>query len=257
MVSLRDLEFNEASWWSLWADVKWLGSAAYVMLSSDFDEYFFNRAGFLECSDAKAAILTAEKAFEAAWRAPCFSVPEECGGVVQTLESHGYDAFDRMSVMRLGEPGFRVASGLSVNSGEEVDVSDWATAYSLSFYGDLGVKDSVTRIVKRLGRDPAVTLLAGEKGGGLAGVLAAFRTPGLLGVYCVGTLEKHRRSGVAGSLLAEVSRMAASEARVMILQTIVSDRVGNFYLDGGFSEIYSKLLMSRGRPGPEKKRSAR
>ena len=256
MASLRDLELNEVSWWALWADVSWLASDTYIMLSPVFDEYFFNRGGFLECGDAKTKIPAAERAFEAARRTPCFSVSEECNDVVQTLESLGYDAFDRMSVMRLGELGFRVADGLNVSSGKGVDVTDWATTYSLSFYGDLRVRDLVTRIAERLRREPGATLLEGRKGGKMAGVLAAFRTPGLLGVYCVGTLREHRKSGVAGSLLAEVSRIASSEAREVVLQTIVSDGAVKFYLDGGFSEAYSKLLMRRGSPGPGQKRSS-
>ena len=40
-------EFNEVSWWSNWADTNWPSRNAYLLFSKDFDEYFFNRGGFL------------------------------------------------------------------------------------------------------------------------------------------------------------------------------------------------------------------
>ncbi|HYB75738.1 MAG TPA: GNAT family N-acetyltransferase [Nitrososphaerales archaeon] len=256
LVSLRDLELNEVNWWGLWADVSWLSNYSYVMISRDYDEYFFNRAGFLECGDARDAISAAEQAFKAAARSPCFMVPEECRGITQILETKGYGEFDKMSVMRLDELGFRLATGLNVTSGQAVDARDWATTFSLSFYGDLRVRNSVAGIATRLKSEPSVTFLAGKKAGRVAGVLAVFRTPGLLGVYCVGTLEDHRRSGIAGSLLHQASQIASSEGRELVLQTIVSDGVGNFYIAGGFKELYSKLIMSKGAPRADKNEGA-
>ena len=252
----RDLELNEANWWALWCDLSWFGNDSYVLLSRDFDEYFFNRAGFLECREGSAIIPVVEHAFEVAGRTPCFTVPEECRETAQAVESAGYDTFDRMSVMRLGGSVFGTTADEKVSSGHAVDAVDWATTYSLSFYGDLRAKVPVTKIATRLESNPAVTLLASKKAGELVGVLAAFRTPALLGVYCVGTLKEHRRSGVASSLLSEASRIALSESRELVLQTIVSDGVGMFYVERGFSEVYSKLLMRKEIPGAKSARSA-
>lgn len=226
------------------------------MLSHNFDEYFFNRAGFLECGDVEAVLPAAERAFEAASRSPCFTVPEDCGGVTQILMSNGYETFDRMSVMRLVDPGFRTSAELNLASGQAVDAADWATTYSLSFYGDLRAKESVTSIATRVMREPSVTLIEGRSAGRVAGVLAAFRTPGILGVYCVGTLNECRRSGVAGSLLCKAGQIALSEGRDLVLQTIVSDGVSEFYIRGGFKELYSKLLMGKRNPAADKTGSA-
>ena len=245
----RDLELNEVGWWSHWADVHWAGEASYVMLSSDFDEYFFNRAGFVDCGGGQEAIPKIEAEFEALAKPCCFSVQEECGEVAAVLESRGYATFDRMSVMQLDRPDFRTASGLTVLSGHEVGTTEWAAAYSLSFYGDLGKRDSVSLIADRLRMEPSVTLFAAEREGKTLGVLAAFRTPGLLGVYCVGTLGKHRSMGVAGSLIHEASRMAAAEDRLLILQAIDSEKVEGFYARGGFHRLYLKKLMRREASG--------
>lgn len=249
MARSRDLELNEIGWWSHWADVRWTGEASYVMFSSDFDEYFFNRAGFVDCEGRQEVIPKIETEFEALARPPCFSVQEECKEVSAMLESRGYVTFDRMSVMQLDRPKFKTVAGLTVLSGEKVVTAEWAAAYSLSFYDGVGMQDSVSLIADRLRTESSVTLLAGERDGKTLGVLAAFRTPGLLGVYCVGTLGKHRSMGVASSLIHEASRMAAAEGRLLILQTIASEDVEGFYVKGGFHRLYLKKLMRRGASG--------
>lgn len=249
MASGRDLELNEVGWWSHWADVRWTGETSYAMLSSDFDEYFFNRAGFVDCGGGQDAIPKIEAEFEALAKPSCFSVQEECNEVATMLESRGYVTFDKMSVMQLDQPKFRTAAGVRLLSGQEVGAAEWAAAYSLSFYGDLGVQNSVSLIAERLRVESSVTLFAGEKDGKTLGVLAAFRTPGLFGVYCVGSLGKHRSMGVAGSLIHEASRMASAEGRLLILQTIVSDKMEDFYARGGFHRLYLKQLMRREASG--------
>jgi len=241
----RDLELNEAGWWSHWTDVRWVGANAYILLSSSFEEYFFNRAGFVDCRGSREAIPKIEADFEAAGQPPCFSVKEKCKEAANALVSRGYTAFDGMAVMQLGRPRFRTAAGLTVLSGQDISAADWAAAYSLSFYDDFRTRDSVSLIAERLRKEPSVTLVAGMKEGKVAGILAAFRTRGLLGVYCIGTLNKYRMMGVAGSLIHEAKKMASAEGRELILQTIVSDEVEDYYLRGGFRRLYLKQLMRR------------
>jgi GNAT superfamily N-acetyltransferase len=224
------------------------------MLSPNFDEYFFNRAGFVDCRGGQDAIPKIEAEFKALARPFCFSVQEECKEVAAMLESRGYATFDKMSVMQLDQPKFKTALGLTVLSGQEIGTAEWAAVYSLSFYGGLRMQDSVSAITERLRMDPAVTLFAGERDGKTLGVLAVFRTPGLLGVYCVGTLGEHRRLGVAGSLIHEACRMASAEGRLLILQTIASEEVDDFYARGGFRRLYMKQLMRREASGSNPRR---
>ena len=254
MAKNRDLELNEIGWWSHWADVRWTGENSYVMLSSDFDEYLFNRAGFVDCAGWPDAIPKIEAEFEALARPSCFSVQEECGEVGAVLESRGYATFDNMSVMQLDRPDFKTASGLKILSGQEVGTKEWAAAYSLSFYGGLGMQNPVSLIADRLRTEPSVTFFAAERDGKTLGVLAAFRTPGLLGVYCVGTLGIHRSIGVASSLIHEASRMAAAEGRLLIQQTIASENAESFYAKRGFHRLYLKKLMRREASGSDPRR---
>ncbi len=246
------LEQNEAGWWSHWADVTWLGRAAYLMTSRTFgDEFFFNRAALVDCDAGVAALQGIEDALTAAGRRPRVTVSEECGEAVKALESMGYVPFEGMSVMQLGEPAYPGSARLSIRAGADVSPDQWARVYSLSFYGDLGVHDAVTRIATEAAGDPDVTLFTGLTDGRAVASLAAFRTPGLLGVYCVGTLKEYRRLGIAGSLISSAARSASAEGRSVILQTIASDNVDAFYLNGGFRRLYSKRLFEM-KPGPDK-----
>ena len=252
MASGKDIELNEAGWWSHWADVRWTEPESYVMLSSDFDEYFFNRGGFVSGGIGSDSIARMEVEFEAAERPPCFSVQDEYKEIAAILNSRGYTTFDEMSVMQLARSKFKNASDLKVLRGRDVDTKEWAATYALSFYGDPSLQELVASIADRLARDPSVTLFAGVKDKGMLGVLAAFRTPGLLGVYCVGTIEKSRGTGVAGSLIQEANKIASAEARALVLQTIISDGVEGFYARGGFRRLYLKHLMKRETSGPNR-----
>jgi GNAT superfamily N-acetyltransferase len=248
-LSVEDLELNEVQWWSHWADVQWVGKTSYVMLSSGFEEYFFNRAGFLDCDRGRDTVAELEGKLEGAGRRPHFSVQERCKALVADLESRGYAAFDEMSVMRLGvRPVFRKAARLKVLSGDEVGAVEWTAAYLRSFYGNSLQKKPVAAIVGRLAMERSVTLFAGDEDGKTVGVLATFRTPNLMGVYCVGTLEEHRGKGVAGTLLLEANRVATDEGRQLILQTLLSDGVEGFYSKGGFRRLYLKHMMRRDAP---------
>jgi hypothetical protein len=253
----RDLELNEVGWWSHWSDVQWIEEKSYVMLSRDFDEYFFNRAGFVDCSNGLDAVAKMEAKFEAARRPPIFSVQSECKELATLLNSRGFTSFDDMSVMQLGQPEFRKATDLKVKQGQDVETTDWAATYALAFYGNLSPQKPVARIVDRLAEAPSTVLISGEKDGRTLGVLAAFRTTGLLGIYCVGTLGKNRRLGVAGSMIHEANKIALAEGRLLVLQTIVSDEVEDFYARGGFRRLYLKHLMGRKTSGlnPSRKES--
>ncbi len=242
-MSHRAFELNEARWWSLWADVRWTGASSYVVTSKAFGEYFFNRGALVDCAGGRAEATAAEAALAAAGKDTYLTVPEACASVAAALERRGYVVFDRMTVMRSDRLAFRVADGLELVAGEMVEPVEWANAYSLSFYGDASAAGRVERIISLARGDPAVTLLVGVRGRASAGVLAAYRTPGLLGVYCVGTVQGFRGAGVAGALLTRAGAIASSEGRTLFLQTILSDGVNGFYARGGFRPSYTKLLM--------------
>lgn len=228
-------------WWSKWARLRRRGDE-YLLTSEELPEPFFNRAGALTCKGGMRAARWAERAFSRAGINPTVTIFESCRATSSLLSS-GYTMVDRMSVFESKGP---VADGggeaRTVASG---DPKRWADAYLDSFYGGRALEGVVTSIAARLLEDKGATLFESSVNGTAAGVMALFRTPGLLGLYCLGTVPAHRGRGVATGLLGRAASIARMERRKLILQTLVSDGAAEFYRRRGFSEMYSKLVLER------------
>ena len=245
----RDLERNEVAWWSNWATVTWLGENTWVMTSEYFDEYFLNRGGFLECEGVGRHIRKAEELLVKRGATPCFFVQESCKANLRRLGAEGYLPKDGMAVMTLDDAALRVNEEVRVGKVRHRDIGEWVSAYLLSFYGNLNLSAGVTDVVRRLENTNRVTLLTGRVRGRVAGVIALSRSPGLLGVYCVGTVPEFRRIGVTATLLDSARKLASSEGRRAILQTIQSDGYERYYTERGFRKVYAKTLLWKSPAG--------
>jgi GNAT superfamily N-acetyltransferase len=240
----EDLELNEAHWWSNWAHLAWLGSAGYLLTSGDFREPFFNRACILDCRRVDATVAWAKERLMASNTESTITVFDSCTKAVRGLRASGYRPVDTMTVMYSNDQG-KATSSVPVTINERPAADSWTRAYLEAFYGDQDLAPRTTPIVTRLLKLQAVTLLEARTEGEAAGVLAMFRTRGLAGVYCVGTVPEHRRQGVAGTLLSRAKAMAAAEGRRLVLQALASDVSIRFYLERGFKVLYSKRLLSK------------
>lgn len=243
---MRAYEFNEVSWWSHWTETKWLSRNAYVMFSKDFNEYFFNRGGFLRMTDeSERAIVLMEREFEGRKRKPHLLLQSDQLNpkVLQTLAHRGYRIADQMSVLEADDGPFRANPDLKIEAASENGLNVWAKIYLDSFYGDFGQLRAVTGIIQRLQKVKEATLLLGTIKDEPAGIAALFRTGKVCGAYCVATSRDWRRIGVARSMLEHSRRIAASEGRRLILQTILSDSLEGFYLKLGFKRAYVKDLF--------------
>jgi len=250
--SRRDLELNEESWWSNWAHVARLGASGYLMTSEDFREPFFNRACFLNCRGAGAAVARVEERLMAGNIGSTITIFDSCTKAIRGLRASGYRAFDTMAVMLSKGPG-KPTSPAPVTIDERPAADSWTRAYLEAFYGGQDLAPRTIPIVTRLLKLKAATLLEGKVGGETAGVLAVFRTRGLAGVYCVGTVPEHRRKGVAGTLLSRAGAIAGAEGRRLVLQALASDVSARFYLEKGFKVLYHKQLLSKEGSNAEKK----
>ena len=171
-----------------------------------------------------------------------FVVYDSCSAA-KKLAALGYRQVDVQSVLFSKDP---VGEG-----GKEQEVAvtvrpeGWTAAYLRSFYGNEDLAVVVNPIVSSLLKTRGATLLESRVRGKTAGVLALYRTPGIIGVYCVGTVPEYRKKGVATALLAVARRMAEAERRTLILQTLASDGTLQFYLRRGFELMYSKLVLEK------------
>jgi hypothetical protein len=244
----KTYESNEVSWWSNWAQTTWLSPTAYVMLSQEFDEYFFNRGGFLEITKgAKKLIGPMESEFEARKLTPHLFLQsgQLDAPLLLTLEKQGYRIVDQMSVMEIEEPSFELNPDLKIEkvAGKE-GVTDWVGVYLDAFYGESSQAKAVTGVIQRVvGAEETTTLLVGTIDGRPAGALALHRTDKVCGVYCVGTRRDQRGKHIASTMLDLAHRQAEEEGRKLILQTILSDSVEGLYLKLGFRRAYMKDLF--------------
>lgn len=241
----KAVELNEVGWWSGWGKVLWLGTGCYVLQSQDFDESFFNRAGFLSCDASSDQLRKVEAAFRSNGRDSHVMVFESCTRSVSSLKKRGYAAVDGMTVLKMGEPAFHASDAVQVRRVGFRDLDAWCEAYLLSFYGDLDLKPRVMRLARRFAKSDSVTLLIAELDGKVAGVTALYRSPLLLGLYCLGTLPNLRRRGVAGALLSSAQTIAAAEGRKFVLQSLLSEGAGSYYLKVGFERLYVKELLRK------------
>ena len=238
------LELNEARWWSNWAHIAWLGSSGYLLTSESFRETFFNRACILNCRGAEATVVWAEGRLMVHETVSAVTIFDACTKAARGLQASGYRPVDTMTVLLSISP-VKPASPVHVTIRERPAGDSWTRAYLEAFYGDQELAPHVTPVVARLQKLNAVTLLEAVVGDETAGVLAIFRTHGLAGVYCVGTIPEHRRKGVAGALLSKAKAIAGAEGRHLFLQSLASDGSLRYYLERGFRVMYSKQLLSR------------
>lgn len=225
----------------MWAKLRWRGDG-YLLTSDELTEPFFNHAGTLGCRAMKSTADWAERELSRRGMSSTFLGFEDCAAT-SSLVASGYRQVDVMAV--LSSRGLQGSRGDSRRVTASNSPQDWASAYLRSFYGDEDLTDVVTPIVASLSRYSEVTLLQSKVGGEVAGVLAVFRTGGVAGVYCVGTTPEHRKEGVATSLLAKARETADSEGRVLVLQTLKSDGVLNFYLNRGFGSLHTKAVLEK------------
>lgn len=244
----RALELNEVSWWSLWAQTTWLNKDTYVIISREFNEDFFNRAGFVGIPrDARGTLEAIERAFEQRGRPPNVFVRQDQNHprLLRVLADSRYRIADQMAVMEVEAPAFAVNKEVDLEVGVDGRLEEWVDTYLVAFYGERSLSKSVVQVLSRVSRMGEVGLMLARLDDKPVGCLAMFRSDKVCGVYCVGTRPEYRKMNVASTMLDLARRMAANEGRRLILQTILSDSLERFYLRLGFKRLYLKDIFVR------------
>lgn len=243
-------ELNEVSWWSHWTEVVWFGREAYLLASKDFEEYFFNRAGFLKVTPHSGSLIEGmESEFQSRGLIPHVFVQNDVlhPALLQKFAKRGYRIADQMSVMEMDEPCFSVNKDLVMEMGNKERVGEWVDVYLRAFYGSTELAPKVTSIIRRVSVTTEAGLLLAYLDGKAVGALAIYRSPGLCGVYCVGTVPEARGKRVASTMLDFAYRLATREERRLILQTILSDSVESLYTKLGFNRVHLKELFVKAK----------
>lgn len=242
------LELNEVTWWSNWTETVWLDDDAYLLFSMDYPEYFFNHGGFLKVTGRSVDLVEVmETKFAKRDVAPSIFVQSDSldSRLLQAFTKKGYRIADQMSVMELETPSFETNTKLVAEVATADNLSQWANVYLRAFYGSTELIDVVLATLERVSRNKDATLVLAGLNEEPVGGLALFRSPGVVGVYCVGTIPEARGEHVASTLLAFANTLAVAEKRKLILQTILSDSVESLYVKLGFRRLYLKELFVR------------
>jgi GNAT superfamily N-acetyltransferase len=255
----RDYELNELQWWEKWVDeTTWVSKNCYAFFSEKFkDEWFFNRGGFLEVERVPDKVVQAmEKEFsKRGRRMPCILVEEgrPWDKLLTSLSRNGYVGSDKMLVM---ESRQKARGSKSHDSKVEISVigprpkarelQDWTRTYLDAFYGDQKLNKAVGKIMSGVVKDTKASVILARVGKEAAGCAAMFRTAGgITGAYCIGTAPRFRRRGVAAAMVAFMLKVAQSEGRRLVLQTMASDSLEGFYKKQGLALAYTKKLLER------------
>jgi N-acetylglutamate synthase-like GNAT family acetyltransferase len=252
-ISLADTddeyEINEVSWWSNWTqEAIWLDKNAYLLFSRDFPEYFFNHGGFLKVTNKAASeIDLMEVEFKNRDLSPYVFIQSNSlrPNFLLELAAGEYRITDQMSVMEVESPSFKTNPNLTIEMGIDDKLESWADVYLSAFYGSNELIDPVLAILKRISKNKEVSLVLASKDRKPAGCLALFRSQTMLGVYCVGAVPSMRDAHVASTILDFSNKLAKSEGRRLILQTMLSDSVELLYVKLGFRRVYLKELFAR------------
>jgi GNAT superfamily N-acetyltransferase len=240
-------ELNELGWWAKWGEVEWVGKDCYVLFSGDFHEPFFNRAGFLALgTDLEPSLDALETKFRERDTAPSFLVKEarEWRHLRELLENRGYKVLDSMSVMQAGRAALRHNPDVEIEIGTRMG-GDWSRTYLESFYGRTRLLSVVEKIVAKAGEDQDASFLVARVGGKPVGCASVYRTEGILGAYCIGTIPSFRHKEVGTTVLGAIRRLARREKRTLILQTMLSDSAEPFYMKNGFDRVYLKNVFGK------------
>lgn len=248
MKSIEEMnEANEIGWWSNWAEVTWLSKECYYFISHTFNEPLFNRCRLKRVTNIEQTLTDVEKLYHDKGLEVSFFIKNspDYEDVHSALMRMQYSVIDRFHILTLKEPRFRTNVKVECRILEDDDLELWCRTYLLSFYGDLLLLDEVYKCVKRAFLAGNNTFILAELNNEAAGTLAIHNSAGLLGVYCVGTVDKFRRKGVASTLLDFASNLSVDVGNDLVLQTFESDSVVEFYRKRGFTNLYTESVYSK------------
>jgi len=241
-------ELNQLGWWSYWARLIWFSKQCYALLSRDLDEPLFNHSGFLDTEAYTEQLLPQiEMSFRSEGLIPSFFIKKIRGYRIigDKLRANGYRIVDGLSVMGMATASFNVNSEVKPEVIGEEGMERWCETYLLSFYEEKGLLGHVMGITDRAIKDKRARLILAEYDGVPAGTLALFETENIGGVYCVGTMPKFRRRGVASTMLKFAYELTREGGKKLALQTFLTDTLERFYMQMGFRRVYLKEVLMK------------
>lgn len=230
---IKEIEKNEFEFWSFWTEKVKSGKNFYAISSEYFREWFFNRVFYLDCNLSMSG-SEAVSFFGKSYGVSSFSVFDFC-------KQQGKRLLDVMHVFR--------DEGKNKEKKDEVGlmnekVEDWSKVYLLSFYGNEEFVEKTVKSITKALSSGRVQLIGYRKNSKIVGVSAIYESESYIGMYCVGTLREYRRMGVASEMIYFARKYSDERGKDLVLQTLESDGLVEFYSSRGFKELYKKRIYS-------------
>jgi GNAT superfamily N-acetyltransferase len=237
---IEEMESNENGFVALWTDKVEMECATLYANTVMNDDPFFNRLN-VRCKESEM-LERAEREFTQMRVKPfVHSLSNE--KLKAELQKRGYVVYDTMSVLlHEGRYAIKHAPDISVERATSDRVGEWADVFCAAFDAE-GWKDEVWRRVHDA--FDRMQLFVAYLRNSPVGCTALFESNSLLGLYCLGTLERYRGRGIATALLSVAAEIAKENDLKLFLQSFRSEGFVNYYVKRGFTQIYTKDIFTK------------
>lgn len=239
---IEGMEDNENSFVALWSERIKLDCAVIYVNSVMPDDPFFNRVTDIRCEEFCSLLDSVEGEFENRNAKPfVYFIDNE--RLEEELLKRNYVLYDTMHVL-LYERYYELSHSpdIEIRRVERNEIQEWVNVYCLSFDSEK-YRNEVSRVITN--SFDRVELCLAYVGGSPAGCAALFEKGSFLGLYCLGTLEKYRKAGIATALIPRAAAVAKEMELQLLIQSFEKDKLVNYYVKRGFTQIYTKKIYGK------------
>ncbi len=239
---IEEMEDNENSFVALWSDKVKLDCATFYANSVMADDPFFNRVTDITCKEFGTMLDLAESEFVKRNVKPfvyCLSNER----LKAELQKRGFVLHDAMPVLLYeGRYKLKYPTDIVIEKIDRNKIDDWVDLFCSSFDSEGWREEIKYRISDSFN---ILQLYVAYVKSSPAGCVALFKKNSLLGLYCLGTLAKYRRAGVAAALISASADIANKIGLKLFLQSFKADGLINYYVKRGFTQIYTKEIYTK------------
>jgi len=239
---IEEMEDNENSFVALWSDKVRLDCAMLYANSVMADDPFFNRVTDITCKEFCTMLDLVEGEF-AKRRVKSFVYCLSNERLKTELQKRGFVLYDTMSVL-LHEGRYKIKyhKDIVIEKIDRNKIDEWVDLFCSSFDAEDWREEIVYRISNSFNM---LQLYVAYVKSSPAGCVALFTKNSLFGLYCLGTLAKYRRTGVAAALISASADIAKNNDLKLFLQSFKADGLINYYVKRGFTQIYTKEIYTK------------
>lgn len=242
LTMIEEMEDNENNFVALWSERVELDCAVLYVNSVMTKDPFLNRITDINCRQFCTMLNSAE--VEAAKRNVklfVYSLLNE--RLEMELGRRGYVLYDIMSeLLYEGRYALRYSPDIRNKRVERSNIDEWIDVYCTSFeFGKY--REEIRRVI--CNSFERLHLYLAYVGNSPAGCASLFEKNSFLGLYCLGTLPKYRRAGIATALISIATNVAKERDLRLLVQSFKSGEFISYYIKRGFTQIYTKNVYTK------------